>query len=98
MDRDEVGVAGSTTGSTIQAMGVIKRSVSIDDQVAARVEAAAEEDGMSFSAWLSAAAEHQLLIRDGLRGVEAWEAGAGTLTPDERAAGEALLDRLLAGS
>ncbi len=98
MDREDVGVGGNTAGSTIGAVSVIKRSVSIDDQVAARVEAAAEEDGVSFSAWLSAAAEHQLLIRDGLRGVEAWEARAGQLTPAERAAGEALLDRLLAGS
>ena len=71
--------------------------MSIDDQVAARVEAAAQEDGVSFSAWLSAAAEHQLLVRDGLRGVEAWQSEAGQLTPEERAAGEALLDRLLAG-
>ena len=97
MDREEVELAGSTAGSTIGAVSVIKRSVSIDDQVAARVEAAAEEDGVSFSAWLSAAAEHQLLVRDGLRGVEEWEAEAGQLTPEERAAGGALLDRLLAG-
>ena len=98
MNRRDLLVVGSTVGRTIEAMSVTKRSVSIDDQVAARVEAAAEEDGVSFSAWLSAAAEHQLLLRDGLRGVEAWEAEAGPLTPAERAAGEALLDRLLAGS
>jgi hypothetical protein len=76
-------------------MGVVKRSVSIDDRVAADVEAAANEDGMSFSAWLSAAAEHQLLVRAGLRGVREWEAEAGALTADEMAAGEALLVRLL---
>ena len=98
MGHEEVQLVGSTAGSTIGTVSVIKRSVSIDDQVAARVEAAAEEDGVSFSAWLSTAAEQQLLIRDGLRGVEAWEAEAGQLTPAERAAGEALLDRLLAGS
>ena len=86
---------GSTDGSTISEMGVVKRSVSIDDAVAARVEAAAVEDGMSFSAWLSAAAEHRLRLRDGLRGVQAWEREAGALTNEERAAGEALLDRLL---
>ena len=56
---------------------------------------AAEEAGMSCSAWLSAAAERRLRQREGLRGVEEWEAEAGVLSPEERAAGEALLDRLL---
>lgn len=77
-------------------MPVTKRSVSLDDQVAERVEDAAGEDGVSFSAWLSVAAEHRLLVRDGLRGVHDWEKEAGPLTADERVAGETLLDRLLA--
>jgi hypothetical protein len=87
--------SGNTGGATIRRMGVVKRSVSIDDGVAARVEAAAGEDGVSFSAWLSTAAEQSLLVRDGLRGVREWEAVAGPLTPAEIAAGEALLSRLL---
>ena len=78
-------------------MGVIKRSVSIDAEVAAAAEEAASEDGMSFSAWLSEAARRQLLVRDGLRGIAEWERTAGALTPDELAAGEILLDRLLSG-
>lgn len=76
-------------------MGVTKRSVSLDDQVADRVEQAAREDGVSFSGWLSVAAERQLLLREGLRGVAEWEAEAGPLSGAERASGEALLDRLL---
>lgn len=76
-------------------MSVAKRSVSLDDMVAERVAQAADEDGVSFSAWLSAAAEDKLLLREGLRGVREWEAEAGELTAEERAAGEALLDRLL---
>lgn len=79
-------------------MSVAKRSVSLDDTVAERVEQAADEDGVSFSAWLSAAAEDKLLLREGLRGVREWEAEAGELTAEERAAGEALLDRLLGDS
>ncbi|UNX53498.1 hypothetical protein MF406_10865 [Georgenia sp. TF02-10] len=78
-------------------MRVTKRSVSLDDQVAERVDHAAREDGISFSAWLSLAAERQLLLREGLRGVAEWEAEAGPLTAEERAAGELLLDRLLSG-
>lgn len=76
-------------------MSVIKRSVSLDDSVAERVEAAADEDGVSFSSWLSSAAEDTLLLREGLRGIREWEADAGDLSAEERAAGEALLDRLL---
>lgn len=76
-------------------MSVTKRSVSLDDSVAERVEQAADADGVSFSAWLSAAAEDKLLLREGLRGVREWEAEAGELAAEERAAGEALLDRLL---
>jgi hypothetical protein len=78
-------------------MGVVKRSVSIDAEVASAAEEAAAEDGVSFSAWLSEAAQRRLLVRDGLRGVAEWEKTVGALTPDELAAGEILLDRLLSG-
>jgi hypothetical protein len=76
---------------------VVKRSVSLADDVAAAVELAAKEDSVSFSAWLSGAAERQLRVRQGLRGVAAWEAEAGALTAEEIAAGEDLLARLLSG-
>ncbi|MDA8262190.1 MAG: hypothetical protein M0Z47_05090 [Actinomycetota bacterium] len=75
----------------------MKKSVSIDAEVAAAAESAAAEDGVSFSAWLSEAAHRRLLVRDGLRGVAEWEERAGALSPDELAAGEILLDRLLSG-
>ena len=88
---------GSTPSTTIWPMSVVKRSVSLDATVAAAAETAAAEDGVSFSAWLSEAAERRLRVREGLRGVAEWEAQAGPLTPEERAAGEALLDRLLRG-
>jgi hypothetical protein len=92
-----VGKRGITGGATIGRMGVVKRSVSLDPEVAAAAEEAAAEDGVSFSAWLSEAAEQRLRVRQGLRGVAEWEAGAGALSAEERAAGEALLDRLLSG-
>lgn len=76
---------------------VTKRSVSLSDEVALAVEAAAKEDGMSFSGWLSSAAERQLRVRQGLRGVAAFESETGQLTAEEIAAGEALLGRLLSG-
>ena len=83
-------------GATMGGM-VTKRSVSLADEVARAVEEAAKEDGVSFSAWLSSAAERQLRVRRGLRGVAQWESEAGSLTAEELAAGEALLGRLLSG-
>jgi len=50
-----------------RAWMVTKRSVSLSDSVAAAVEAAATEDGVWFSAWLTGAVECQLRIREGLR-------------------------------
>ena len=88
-------MSGATGGAPLSRMGVTKRSVSLDDNVAKRVEAAAGEDGMSFSSWLSSAAEDKLLLGEGMRGIREWEAEAGGLTAQEHAAGEALLDRLL---
>lgn len=76
-------------------MATKKRSISLDESLAERIVVAAREDGVSFSSWLSAMAEEKLLLRDGLRGVEEWEAEAGALTPEELSAGETLLDRLL---
>jgi len=76
---------------------VIKRSVSLTQAVADAVEVAAKEDGTSFSAWLSAAAERQLRIREGLSGVANYEDQEGPFSAEELAAGEALLGRLLSG-
>jgi hypothetical protein len=76
---------------------VTKRSVSLADEVAIAVEEAAKQDGVSFSAWLSNAAEKQLQVRQGLRGVAAWEGETGSLSAEELAAGEALLARLRSG-
>ena len=77
---------------------VTKRSVSLADEVARSVEAAAREDGVSFQrVALGRAAERQLRVRQGLRGVAAWEVEAGALTAEEIAAGEALLARLFSG-
>jgi hypothetical protein len=87
---------GITEGVTLFFM-VTKRSVSLADEVATAVEEAAKQDGVSFSAWLSNAAEKQLQVRQGLRGVAAWEGETGSLSAEELAAGEALLARLRSG-
>ncbi|MFV0306822.1 MAG: hypothetical protein ACK5OX_03655 [Desertimonas sp.] len=76
-------------------MSVSKRSVSLDDAVAKRVEQAASDEGVSFSTWLSAAAHDKLRLHDAMHGIAEWEADAGELTPEERAARQALLERLI---
>lgn len=53
---------------------MVKKSVSLDEHVAEQIEAAAREDGTTFSGWLSAALEEQLNLREGRRGMAEWEA------------------------
>ena len=48
--------------------------------------AAAEADGMSVSAWMTAAARRELRLRDGLVAVAEWEAEHGALTEKELSA------------
>lgn len=48
-------------------MAVVKRSVSLDERVAEQIDAAAREEGTTFSGWLSAALEEQLILREGRR-------------------------------
>ena len=91
------GLASRTRRPTIFVVAVVKRSVSIDSEVARAAEDAPAGEGVSFSAWLSEAAERRLRVREGLRGVAEWEQVDGAFTPDELAAGELLLERFLSG-
>ena len=75
---------------------MVKRSVSLDEDVVRRIEGAAREQGLSFSAWLSATADRQLRIQDGLRAMAEWDA-EDPLTPEERAQARTTLDGLLYG-
>jgi hypothetical protein len=60
-----------------------KLAITVDPDVHARVLAAAEQDGVSVSAWMTEAARRTLLIRDGLDAVVEWEAEHGKLTGNE---------------
>jgi predicted transcriptional regulator len=75
-------------------MAVKKLSVALDDAVAAQVARAAARQGVSVSAWLNHAAENELAIEAGLDAVREWEADHGTLTAEELAAADSLLDRI----
>jgi hypothetical protein len=60
-----------------------KLAITVDPDVHARVVAAAEAEGVSVSAWMTAAARHALKLREGLMAVAEWEAEHGALTREE---------------
>jgi hypothetical protein len=60
-----------------------KLAITVDPDVHQRVVAAAAEEGLSVSAWMTAAARRALLVRDGLAAVAEWEQENGPLTDAE---------------
>lgn len=76
-------------------MPVRKLSVALDESIAASASRAAQTAGVSLSAWLSRAAEHELALERGRLAVAAWEQEHGALTEDELRKADAVLDRLL---
>jgi hypothetical protein len=72
-----------------------KLAITVDPEVHERVVAAAAEDGLSVSAWMTAAARRALLLRDGLAAVSEWERENGPLTdPELRSARERVADEI----
>ena len=61
----------------------IKLAITVDRDVHAKVLTAAEAEGLSVSAWLTTAARHALLVRDGLLAIGEWEAEHGAFTKEE---------------
>jgi len=60
-----------------------KLAITVDADVHEQVLVASAEEGLSVSAWMTAAARRTLLIRDGLRAVADWEQDHGRLTDAE---------------
>ena len=75
-----------------------KLAITVDSDVHQRVVAAAAEDGLSVSAWMTEAARRRLLVRDGLAAVAEWEADNGPLTEQELAEGLGRARQLLGRS
>lgn len=63
-----------------------KRSISVPADLDAEIEAAANRAGMTYSAWLAAAARKEFTIRAGLDAVAAFEREHGAFSSDELAA------------
>ncbi len=60
-----------------------KLAITVDPDVYRRVIEAATAEGMSVSAWITAAASRALKVRDGLAAVAEWEAEHGPLAAAE---------------
>jgi len=71
----------------------VKLAVTVASDVHAKVLVAAEAEGTSVSAWITAAARRALLVRDGLAAVREWEAEHGALTRAELEAARFRLER-----
>lgn len=68
-----------------------KLAITVDPDVHERVLTAAAQQGVSVSAWMTAAARRSLLVEDGLRAVQEWEREHGAFTDDELKAARARL-------
>lgn len=68
-----------------------KLAITVDPDVHAQVVAAAAAEGVSVSAWLTAAARRALKIRDGLAAMAEYEAEEGAFTEAELSAARARL-------
>jgi len=65
-----------------------KRSISMPPDLDAEIAAAAEQAGMSYSAWLADAARKEFTIRAGLAAVSEFEREHGAFTLGELAEAE----------
>lgn len=70
-----------------------KLAITVDPDVHAGVVAAAEAEGVSISAWMTAAARQALKLKDGLAAVAEWEAEQGALTQAELTAARGRVGR-----
>jgi len=60
-----------------------KLAITVDPDVHRQVLLAADEEGLSVSAWMTSAARRALLLRDGLAAVREWEDEHGAFTDAE---------------
>ncbi|MEY4543933.1 MAG: hypothetical protein RL685_128 [Pseudomonadota bacterium] len=70
----------------------VKLAITVDSDVHAKILRAAEAEGASISAWMTAAARHALRVREGLAAVAEWEEEHGALTEGELAAARRRID------
>lgn len=75
-------------------MAVTKISVSLEEETLAAARIAAEEMGLSLSAWLSQAAQHAAKLAAGRAAIREYEAEVGAFTQEEIDRADEILDEL----
>jgi hypothetical protein len=75
-----------------------KMAITVEPDVHAGIVRAAAEDGVSLSAWMTAAARRALIARDGLAAVAEWEAEHGGFSDAEMVAARARITGAVAAS
>lgn len=75
----------------------IKLAITVDPAIHAGVLRAARRDKVSVSAWMTAAARHALLLRDGLTAIAEWEEEHGPFSEQELAEARERVRRQQAG-
>lgn len=74
-----------------------KLAITVDADVHEQVIAAAADEGISVSAWMTTAARRALLVRDGLVAVAEWEKEHGAFSEAElEAARQRVADEVVA--
>jgi hypothetical protein len=71
-----------------------KRSISMPPELDAEIAAAAQDAGMTYSAWIAQTARKEFTIQAGLEAVSQYEAEHGPFTPDEIAAADEWATRI----
>jgi len=84
--------AGVGIGCYHRGVSVQKLSIALEEPVARAAREAARRRGLSLSAWLTQASREALAIEDGLAAVAEWEAEHGSMSPEDLAAADAVLD------
>jgi len=72
-----------------------KRSISLPPDLDKQIALAAEQVGMTYSAWIAATARKEFTLRSGLAAVASWEHDNGAFTPDELVDADAWADQAL---
>lgn len=75
-------------------MAARKISISMEEDLVEELQQAAEEAGMTVSAWIAEQVDHQIKVLGLLKLTDEWQQEHGYFTEEEIAEADAWLDRL----
>lgn len=78
-------------------MAARKISISMDEDLVDELQQAAEEAGMSVSAWIAEQVDHRIKVLGLLKLTDEWQQEHGAFTEEQMAEAHARLDRMGVG-